>query len=90
MTFRTKFLHICFALRPPKQSHKRLRRDLVPRLSLFSKVGYGITTEYNGISTEYKDISTEYLTIIRLRLSEYCRIIPETTSNFRGGVAMEV
>ena len=39
MTFRTKFLHVCFALLPLKQSHKRLRRDFVPRLSLFSKVG---------------------------------------------------
>ena len=25
---------------PPKSSHNRLRRDFVPRLSLFSKVGY--------------------------------------------------
>ena len=40
MTFRTKFLIVCFDLRTPKSSHNRLRCDIVPRLSLFSKVSY--------------------------------------------------
>ena len=39
-SYDTKFRHVCFALRSNKLSHKRLRRNFVPRLSLFSKVSY--------------------------------------------------
>ena len=42
MTCRTKFRHVCFDLRRPKESHKRLRCNFVPRLSLSSKVSYSM------------------------------------------------